>query len=116
MTGQKLTWCQVVPPSEVRNSCPGRWVELPSPLAGPCTTTPSVAVVKPRSAQPTPPSYCSFTIRQVTPPLPEWNSQLAALAVAMATSPVVVAAIVPPSPAGLGVPAAAQWAPSSSLT
>ena len=43
---------QVAPPSELSSSCPGRPSVLPSRSAGPCTTTASAGVVKPRSAQP----------------------------------------------------------------
>ena len=48
--------------------------------------------------------------------VPAAPALLAALSVAMATWPVVVAAMVPASPSGLGVPTCAQRAPSSRLT
>ena len=65
-TAQKLTRRQVRPPSLVSISWPTK------PLAaGPWMTTPSLAVVNPRSAQPCPPSGSVTTVCHCAAPLPE---------------------------------------------
>jgi hypothetical protein len=63
-TAQKLTRRQVRPPSSVSSSWPTK------PLAaGPWMTTPSLAVVNPRSAQPCPPSSSVTTVCHCAAPL-----------------------------------------------
>jgi len=63
---QKLTCRQVRPASWVSISWPAKPL-----LAGPWMTTPSLAVVNPRSAQPYPPSGSVSTVCHCAAPSPE---------------------------------------------
>jgi len=64
----------------------------------PCTTVPSVLVVKPRSLKPIPPSLYVSAVDQVWPPSLDRKSQLAPEAVASARVPDDVAASTPLAP------------------
>src|SRR5579862_6418061 len=97
------TTFHVAPPSWVMRSWVGGLAGGP---ANPWMTTPWVAVVKPRSLNPVPPSWKSAAVTHVRPPSVERYSQLPADTADTTTVLAEAAAIVPESPAIGGVPTA----------
>jgi amino acid transporter len=108
-SAQKLTRCQVRPPSSVSRSWPGRPSFAPLLTAGPWTTTPYDGVVKPRSAQPAPPSFSVSTVCQLRPASVLRKSSLAPLAAAITTARSLPAESPSGPPPLGGLPTRVHW-------